>query len=138
DALPWTKPAAETENLSAQVDTDPHTPKKVARRPRRHKAVKRKPRHLWWVLGSLGSVAFLGLVGVLVWKLAPKAHKETTQPVAQARLFVSNRPGDENTVRTIGDAVRKAKRKDHIVVLGDVEEQLELTASTKELTIEPA
>jgi serine/threonine protein kinase len=140
DPLPWVSLAMETENPAAKADTDPHTPKKpVSRRQRRSKVsahTKHKRQQHWWWWGSMGGTAFVVLVGILVWAIVlGKKPKAIDQPATPPPLIVS-RSGQENTLRTVSEAIRKAKDKDHILVLDDIEEQLELTGSNKELVLE--
>ena len=164
EPLPW-PPAADTENLTAKADTVPRTPKKpAARRLRKAKALERarqeRRRLLWWWGGITGGV-LLVLTGILVWILSPhKAPEAAPGPISRPPLFVSHsgkqaprtnteafsKAGDKDHVspsgqqvfRTISEAISKAEDKDHIVALDDVEEQLELTGSAKDLVIEPA
>jgi serine/threonine protein kinase len=141
DASPWTPPAAETENLTAKADTDIHSRKDTAaRRLRKARALERarekRRRMLWWCGGITGSV-LLVCTGVLVWALAAHRKTETNPlPVSRPPLFVSHT--GKQGFRTISEAIRTAQDEDHIVALDDVEEQLELTDSKKELVIEPA
>lgn len=139
ESVPWVALAAETEDLTGKANTDPHPPKKSAvRRPRRTKVMaKRKERQQWWWLGGiLGGVLFVSLIGILVWRLSSgRTHKETGELATERQLFVS-RSGQENAMRSVSEAIRMAQDKDHIIVLDDIEEQLELTGSKKELVIE--
>jgi hypothetical protein len=140
DSLPWVELAADTENLTAKSDTDPHPPQKtVVRRPRRSKvsvhAKRKHPQHGWW-LGGIGGGVLLALIGIMVWRLlSGGTHKELDSLAARPPLFV-NSSGQDNAFRTISQAIRTATDKDHIVVSDDIEERLELTLSKKELVIE--
>jgi serine/threonine protein kinase len=139
--------AAETENYAAKADTDPHTPKKAvarrrnagrpsarARRKQRQQSEQRQ--YLYWWGGSVGGGCVV-LLGVLVLALSSgKRHKVEDAPATAPPPLLVSHSGQENAFRSVGDAIRKAKDKDHILVLDNVEEQLELTDSKKDLVIE--
>lgn len=165
EPLPWPPVAADTENLTAKADTNPHTPKKPAsRRLRKARALERarlkRQRIMWWS-GGVTVGLLLVLAGFLVWMAVPRKPLEVVPtPITRPPLFVSHSGKDvsraisevmgkgsdkEHTsypatqpFRTISEAISRANDKDRIVALDDVEEQLELTGSEKELVIEPA
>jgi hypothetical protein len=84
----------------------------------------------------VGGACFLS-IGLLVWAVASgKRHKVDEPPPASPPQLLVSHSGKANAFRSIGDAIRKAKDRDHILVLDNVEEQLELTDSKKELVIE--
>jgi hypothetical protein len=165
DALPGPLLSVDTENLTAKADTVPRTPKKPASRQlRRAKALERarqkRRRLLWWWGGITGGLLLL-LLGVLGWTFTPRKTQEVTPvPPSRPPLFVSHsgkhgtptfgeafsKAEDKDHInnagrppfRTISEAISKAEDKDQIVVLDDVEEQLELTDSKKDLLVEAA
>jgi hypothetical protein len=133
--------AADTEDLTAKADTVARTPKKSsARRLRKARALEqarqRRQRLLWWCGGITVGALFI-LLGVLGWSLMPRRTSAVVPaPPSRPELFVSH--SGKQGFRTVSEAISKADDKDRIVVLDDVEEQLELTASKKDLLIEPA
>jgi hypothetical protein len=139
DSVPWIELAADTENHIAKANTDPLPPKKpVVRQPRPRKALahaKHKGRPWWWV-GGIGGGMLVALIGILVWRVSPgRVHKEAESPTTRPPLLVS-RSGQDNAFRTLHDALRSAQDGDHIVVAEDIDEQLELLQSKKNLVIE--
>lgn len=138
DASPPPPLAAETENLR-KADTNPHRPKKpVARRRHESKTLARAKRkqqqQVYWWAGGAGGAVFL-FVGILVWVFALSGkHKPEEPPAPPPPLVVSH--SGENAIRTVGEALRRAKDNDHIVVMDNIEEQLEVTEAKKDVVIE--
>jgi serine/threonine protein kinase len=140
EASPTVDLAPDTEPLVAKADTTPNRPKKsVAHRPSRAKAlarIKQQQRRRIWLWGSVATAASFAFLGILVWVVtSAKSHKTVEQPTAPPALFVSH-SGHGNAFRTVGEALQHANDKDHIVVLDDIEEQLDLAGLKKELIIE--
>jgi serine/threonine protein kinase len=139
DSLP-VELAADTEDLTAKADTEPPLKKRpVPRKLRRSKASTharhRRQRRFWWWGGGILSGMLLVSVVIVVWAVLAREKHQDVGPALPPPLLVS-RSAHGNAFPTIGEAIRNAKDKDHIVVLEDVEEQLELTGSKKELVVE--
>jgi serine/threonine protein kinase len=140
EASPCVDLAPDTETFAAKVDTTPTRPKKAAtHRPSRAKAlarIKQRQRQRIWLWGGVAGAASCVVLGVLVWVVASSGKQQVVeQPTAPPALFVSH-SARGNAFRTVGEAIQQAKDRDHIVVLDDIEEQLDLTSLKKELVIE--
>jgi serine/threonine protein kinase len=133
--------AGDTEDLTAKADTERPLKKPASSRRRRIKAAahaKHRQHQPWWLWGSIGggiAVVFVGTLVAIV--LTGEKHKGNAPQVPEPppALLVSP-SGQGNAFPSVSDAIRKAKDKDHIIVADDIEEQLELTGSNKELLIE--
>ena len=142
DSLPSIKLAGDTEDLTAKADTEPPLKKPPSTRRRRTKPAARAKRpqpQQWWLWGSIGGGISVLFAGAVVWAvLAVQRHKENIPetPAQPPPLLVSH-AGQGNAFPSLSEAIAQAKDKDRIVVVDDIEEQLELTGSNKELIIEP-
>ncbi len=137
DSLPWEHLASDTDNPSAHADTIARAPK----RPSAHwlRSVKAAPltdlqrRQFWWIVGSvLAAVVVLALL--IWWAFRGGDTADSSNKEEGARLYVS-RSGRNNASTTIGQALRRARPHDHIVVLDDIEELPDLN-SINDVSIE--
>jgi eukaryotic-like serine/threonine-protein kinase len=147
ETLAWENLMAAAKDTNSGADTDPRpvvrtalnnepaitAPLAVAVRHRLEGAgqwlqrTRRQP--VAWIIVA-GGVAILALA---LWLALSRRALPPTEN-ERSRLVVSRR-GGVNSFRTVREALARAKAHDHIVLLDDVEEQLDLTDS-KPVTLE--
>jgi serine/threonine protein kinase len=140
DCLPWENLTSDTEDPSAKADTDSRAPSKA--KPFRLHVVKSRPsavrerRRLWWALAALAGLLIGSWVVAVWWAKRGNAVPPLPRGGAPVTRYVS-RTGGPEAFKTVQEALRKSTPDDHIVVLdSSVEEQLDLCAENKRVTIE--
>jgi hypothetical protein len=143
DGLCWEKLAADTAELAAQGDTAPRSLRKPGRST--PGLVTTDRRRTWWIVGIISGVILLLLAVILLWAFAFDPGPESS-----GRLPVPSNPAPRRPplsvsrtgpIRTLGEAIARAKDQDQIVVRDDIEEALNLDGMKTRIpavTIEPA
>jgi hypothetical protein len=134
ESLPWESLAADTADPRAAADTQPKSLKRAA--AARPGAISsffnvRLSRRQLWLIGAGAAVALGSLLLLLWWTFSG----DNPEPVSKVRYFKVNPSGRDGEFRSVREALSKARVGDHIVLLDDVEEQLDLS-NAKYVTIE--
>jgi hypothetical protein len=147
EAVAWERVAEEMQEATASANTAPTDARRISRssalRPSIQAYRARERRRLMLVMGIVAAVAIFALGVVLFLALRGDNGKSGSgkSGLQPGTIFVSFK-GKEGAVSSLGEAFRKAKQGDHIVVSdGPIVEEVKYIAGNiglpKNLTLEP-